>query len=51
LPDGRYVLDFNKCYNPACAYSDHYNCPIPPNENRLAIEVRAGEKDGHYIEH
>lgn len=48
LPDGRYVLDFNKCYNPACAYSDHYNCPIPPKENRLKVAIRAGEMDAHY---
>lgn len=48
-PDGRYVLDFNRCYNPACAYSDHYNCPIPPRENRLKVAIRAGEMDAHYM--
>jgi uncharacterized protein (DUF1684 family) len=42
--DGRYVLDFNRAYNPACAYSPHYNCPIPPAENRLAVAIRAGER-------
>jgi len=42
--DGRYVLDFNRAYNPACAYSPHYNCPIPPAENRLAGAIRPGEK-------
>lgn len=42
--DGGYVLDFNRAYNPACAYSPHYNCPIPPPENRLAVPIRAGEK-------
>ena len=47
LPDGRYVLDFNRAYSPACAYSDHYNCPIPPRENRLDVAVRAGEMDPH----
>jgi len=47
-PDGLYVLDFNLCYNPACAYSEHYNCPIPPRENRLQVAVRAGEMDSHY---
>jgi hypothetical protein len=51
LPDGRYVLDFNQAYNPACAYSDHYNCPIPPRGNRLKVAVRAGEKDSHYLAH
>lgn len=49
LPDGRYVLDFNKCYNPACAYSEHYNCPIPPKANHLKIAVAAGEMDAHYM--
>ena len=38
------LLDFNKCYNPYCAYSDGYSCPIPPAENRLHIEILAGEK-------
>jgi uncharacterized protein (DUF1684 family) len=38
-------VDFNKCYNPWCAYSDGYNCPIPPLENHLNIFVRAGEKN------
>ena len=48
LPDGRYLLDFNLCYNPACAVSEHYNCPIPPRENDLRVPIRAGEKDAHY---
>jgi uncharacterized protein (DUF1684 family) len=42
--DGRYVLDFNRAYNPACAYSPHFNCPIPPPENHLAVPIRAGER-------
>jgi len=46
--DGSYVLDFNRCYNPACAYSEHYNCPIPPRGNRLGVAIRAGEMDSHY---
>jgi len=37
-------IDFNKCYNPFCAYSDGYNCPVPPADNRLKIEIPAGEK-------
>jgi uncharacterized protein (DUF1684 family) len=37
-------IDFNKCYNPYCAYSDGYNCPVPPVDNRLQIEILAGEK-------
>jgi uncharacterized protein (DUF1684 family) len=46
--DGLYTLDFNLCYSPACAYSDHYNCPIPPKENRLQVAIAAGEMDAHY---
>jgi uncharacterized protein (DUF1684 family) len=49
--DGRYVLDFNNAYNPACAFSDHYNCPIPPRGNTLRVAVRAGEMDSHYATH
>jgi hypothetical protein len=41
-PDGRYVLDFNQAYNPNCAISPHYNCPVPPPENRLKVAIRAG---------
>lgn len=44
IREGILMLDFNKCYNPYCAYSDGYNCPIPPKENHLAIEVKAGER-------
>jgi len=45
-PKGKRVkLDFNLAYNPNCAYgSDRYNCPIPPRENNLDIEITAGEK-------
>jgi uncharacterized protein (DUF1684 family) len=49
LPDGRYLLDFNFAYNPACAYSEHYNCPIPPKANALTVAIRAGEMDSHYL--
>ena len=38
-------LDFNLAYNPYCAYSDVYSCPIPPRENFLSIAIKAGEKD------
>lgn len=38
-------IDFNKAYNPYCAYvSNVYNCPIPPAENHLGIPIKAGEK-------
>lgn len=36
------LIDFNKAYNPYCAYSKYYNCPIPPRNNYLATEIRAG---------
>ena len=49
LPDGRYAIDFNYCYSPACAYSNEYNCPIPPRENRLEVAIRAGEMDPEYM--
>jgi hypothetical protein len=42
--DGLYVVDFNRAYNPYCSYTDVYNCPIPPRENRLGEAIRAGEK-------
>ncbi len=48
-PSGRYVLDFNLAYNPYCAYSDLYICPLPPGENWLRVEIRGGEK-AHGVE-
>lgn len=38
------VIDFNKAYNPYCAYNPRYSCVIPPEENRLPIPIEAGEK-------
>jgi uncharacterized protein (DUF1684 family) len=37
------VLDFNKAYNPPCAFTDFATCPLPPDQNKLPIEVTAGE--------
>jgi uncharacterized protein (DUF1684 family) len=48
LPGGTWVVDFNNAYNPACATSPYYNCPIPSKANALAIPIKAGEKDSHY---
>jgi|GEM_PF-4951937 len=42
--DGVWVLDFNESYNPTCAYSERYECPLPPAENRLEVPIEAGEK-------
>ncbi len=39
----RVVVDFNLAYNPYCAYSPYYSCPLPPAENTLPIAIRAGE--------
>lgn len=43
-PDNEVLLDFNFAYNPWCAYGDGFNCPVPPAENHLPIEISAGEK-------
>jgi len=43
------IIDFNKAYNPYCAYSDRYSCPIPPKANHLNTEILAGVKA--YKEH
>ena len=46
--DGKVVLDFNKAYNPPCAFTPYATCPLPPKENRLPVRVEAGEKKyGH----
>ena len=45
LEDGTILVDFNLAYNPYCAYSPHYSCPLPPFENWLKVPIRAGEKD------
>ena len=46
--DGHVVLDFNKAYNPPCAFTPYATCPLPPPENRLAVRIEAGEKKyGH----
>lgn len=45
IVNGKLLLDFNKAYNPYCAYvSGKYNCPIPPKENNLPVAINAGEK-------
>jgi len=43
--NGFVEIDFNKCYNPWCAYSDGFNCPVPPLENDLRIAIEAGEQN------
>jgi len=46
--DGKVELDFNKAYNPPCAFTPFATCPLPPKENHLAVRIEAGEKTfGH----
>jgi uncharacterized protein len=42
--DGKVVLDFNKAYNPPCAFTPYATCPLAPPENRMGVAVKAGEK-------
>lgn len=62
-PAGRYLdpehidgntfhVDFNLVYNPLCAYNNLWNCPVTPEENRIDVSIRAGEKnpDGPWLE-
>lgn len=45
IQNDKVVIDFNKNYNPYCAYiSGRYNCPIPPKANNLPVAITAGEK-------
>jgi uncharacterized protein (DUF1684 family) len=45
LANDRFLIDFNFAYNPYCAYSPYFSCPLPPRENWVSVPVRAGEKD------
>lgn len=45
IKNGHVVIDFNKAYNPYCAYATGYNCPIPPKENLLPVPIASGEKN------
>ncbi len=47
LGSGRLRLDFNRAYNPYCAYNDLWSCPLPPRDNRLTVRIEAGEKKFH----
>lgn len=44
MPGYRLSIDFNNSYNPSCAYNEKFVCVLPLEENRLKIEIRAGEK-------
>lgn len=45
VAQGKVVLDFNKLYNPYCAYNEKFSCPIPPAQNDLPIRIEVGVKD------
>lgn len=45
--NGHLTVDFNKAYNPPCAFNPYSTCPVPPQRNRLDLWVMAGEKDFH----
>ena len=45
IKKNKITIDFNKAYNPYCAYSDGYRCPVPPEENDLQTSILAGEKN------
>jgi uncharacterized protein (DUF1684 family) len=42
--DGKVVLDFNKAENPPCAFTRFATCPLPPPQNHLDVDIKAGEK-------
>lgn len=44
IKNNEVTIDFNKAYNPYCAFTTGYNCPIPPRENVLPVAIKAGER-------
>jgi len=42
---GKWIVDFNRAYNPWCVYSQDYTCPLVPQENWLEVTIHAGEKE------
>ena len=49
IKDDKVVLDFNRAYNPYCAYNHTYRCPIPPQDNNLDVSILAGEKIPDFV--
>ena len=45
--EGKWILDFNRAYNPPCAYTPYATCPLPPAQNHLPVKIEAGEKKYH----
>ncbi len=48
---GPVIIDFNKSYNPPCAFTEFATCPLPPPQNQLALAIEAGEKEFHWDDH
>ena len=49
--NGKVNLNFNRAYNPPCAYTPYFTCPLPPEQNILKVRIEAGEKnypEGHH---
>lgn len=44
---GKTVVDFNRAYNPPCAFTPYATCPLPPPQNKLTVRIEAGEKNYH----
>ena len=42
--EGKAIIDFNRAYNPPCAFTPYATCPLPPDQNNLSIAIKAGEK-------
>jgi len=49
--DGKVVVNFNRAYNPPCAFTPYATCPLPPKQNWLSVPIRAGEKTFHGAGH
>jgi uncharacterized protein (DUF1684 family) len=43
--DGTFVVDFNQASAPPCAFTPYATCPLPPEQNRLKIAIRAGQRN------
>jgi hypothetical protein len=48
---GKTIIDFNKAYNPPCAFTEYATCPLPPEQNKLAVRITAGEKNYAHTAH
>ncbi|PKL84284.1 MAG: hypothetical protein CVV24_00975 [Ignavibacteriae bacterium HGW-Ignavibacteriae-3] len=48
---GKIIIDFNKAYNPPCAFTKYATCPLPPRQNHLKLKITAGERDFHGADH